>query len=117
LLINTDNFLFACSATSNLLTVCYVDITCAKILRNNGRCQTNSEDVRFLFVHNHVLIIVLMVMHNNLHLLCVRVDAYHRDIVGKLGDKQIDNICVDMARFIKYEICHEKGKLLITKEY
>jgi hypothetical protein len=29
---------------------------------------------------------------------------------GKLGEKQIDNICADMARFIQREICHEKGE-------
>jgi hypothetical protein len=53
-----------------------------------------------------------MVIHNNLHLLCVRADdAYHREIMGKLGGKQIDNMCADMARFIQREICYEDGEL------
>jgi hypothetical protein len=30
---------------------------------------------------------------------------------GNLGDKQIDNICADIARFIPREICHEDGEL------
>jgi hypothetical protein len=43
-----------------------------------GMYRTNPEDVSLLFVHNYVcLIMVLMVMHNNLHLLCLRADAYH----------------------------------------
>jgi hypothetical protein len=72
-----------------------------KTLRNNERYWTNTEDVSLLFIHNHVLIIILMVMHSNLHLLCVRTDdAYNRGIMGKLGSKKIDNICVDMERFI-----------------
>ena len=27
----------------------------------------------------------------------------------KIKDKQIDNICTDMARFILREVCHEDG--------
>jgi hypothetical protein len=28
---------------------------------------------------------------------------------GKLDDRQIDNICADMAKFIQRKICHAKG--------
>jgi hypothetical protein len=30
--------------------------------------------------------------------------------VGQLGDKEITNICADMARFILCEIFHEDGE-------
>jgi hypothetical protein len=29
---------------------------------------------------------------------------------GQLGDREITNICADMARFILREICHEDGE-------
>jgi hypothetical protein len=29
----------------------------------------------------------------------------------ELREKQIDNICADMARFIQHDICHEDGEL------
>jgi hypothetical protein len=55
-------------------------------------------------------------MHNNLHLLCLRADAYHWGIMGEHGDNQITNICADMARFILREICHEVGEFFFDKE-
>ncbi|RCV20018.1 hypothetical protein SETIT_4G022200v2 [Setaria italica] len=51
-----------------------------KFLRNNGRYRTNPED--------------MSTINSN---------------YSKVEDKQIDNICTDMARFILREICHEDG--------
>jgi hypothetical protein len=63
---------------------------------------------------NHVLIIVLMVMHDNLHLLCLRADAYHRGIVGgSFVTKQIDNICADSS-YVTFATRMENSS--ITKE-
>uniref|UniRef100_K3Y1M2 Uncharacterized protein n=1 Tax=Setaria italica TaxID=4555 RepID=K3Y1M2_SETIT len=50
-----------------------------EFIRNNGRYRTNPEDVS---------------------LLCT---------VIKIEDKQIDNICTDMTKFILREIFHEDG--------
>jgi hypothetical protein len=60
----------------------------------------NREDVSLLFVHNHVLIIILIVMHNNLHYYVYVQMPTIEGSWGRLGDKQIDNICADIARFI-----------------
>jgi hypothetical protein len=35
---------------------------------------------------------------------------------GQLGDNQITNICVDMAKFILCEICHEDGEFFDKEE-
>jgi hypothetical protein len=60
----------------------------------------NREDVSLLFVHNHVLIIILIVMHNNLHYYVYVQMPTIEGSWGRLGDKQIDNIYADIARFI-----------------
>jgi hypothetical protein len=39
-----------------------------RILKTQASC---------LYTTMYVIIMVLMVMHNNLHLLCLRADAYH----------------------------------------
>uniref|UniRef100_K4A2Y0 Uncharacterized protein n=1 Tax=Setaria italica TaxID=4555 RepID=K4A2Y0_SETIT len=51
-----------------------------EFIRNNARYRTNPEDMP-------------------------TIDSNY----SKIEDKQIDNICTDMARFILREICHEDG--------
>uniref|UniRef100_K4AKE0 Uncharacterized protein n=1 Tax=Setaria italica TaxID=4555 RepID=K4AKE0_SETIT len=51
-----------------------------EFIRNNERYRTNPEHMR-------------------------TIDSNY----SKMEDKQIDNICTDMARFILCEICHEDG--------
>uniref|UniRef100_K3YYR0 Uncharacterized protein n=1 Tax=Setaria italica TaxID=4555 RepID=K3YYR0_SETIT len=51
-----------------------------EFIRNNGRYRMNPEDMP-------------------------TIDSNY----SKIEDKQIDNICMDMARFILREICHEDG--------
>ena len=53
-----------------------------------------------------------MVMHlESSFIVCTCRWLPSRDRGGR-GDKQIDNIYADMARFILREICHEKGVFL-----
>ncbi|RCV04866.1 hypothetical protein SETIT_1G035600v2 [Setaria italica] len=51
-----------------------------EFIRNNGRYRTNPEDMP-------------------------TIDRNY----SKIEDKQIDNICTDIMRFILREICHEDG--------
>nr|XP_034596736.1 uncharacterized protein LOC117857899 [Setaria viridis] len=51
-----------------------------EFIRNNGRYRTNPED--------------MPTIHGN---------------YTKIEEKQINNICTDMTRFILREICHEDG--------
>uniref|UniRef100_K3Z0W9 Ubiquitin-like protease family profile domain-containing protein n=1 Tax=Setaria italica TaxID=4555 RepID=K3Z0W9_SETIT len=57
-----------------------------EFLRNNRRYRTNPEDISLLYT-------------------MPRIDNHD----SKLEDKQIDNICRDIVKFIQREICHENG--------
>ncbi|KAG2562149.1 hypothetical protein PVAP13_8KG248608, partial [Panicum virgatum] len=51
-----------------------------EFFRNSGRYRTNPEDAEIPMTSN------------------------------RLDDRDIDNICADMARFIQHEICHAAGE-------
>jgi hypothetical protein len=70
--------------------LCGYDV--CEVLKNYGRYQTNPEDI-IIFIY------------------CVYVQM--PTIKGswvQLRDKQIDNICADLTRFILHEICYEDGE-------
>lgn len=83
-----------------------------EVLRNNGRYRTNPEDVSLLCAHNyHVCANYGHDGNVTIFIYCVYVQLPTIDgSWGRLGEKELTNICADMARFILREICHEDGE-------